>query len=83
MRRSQAWELRNRWFADSSLEEAVRSELVSVAKFPLLAGKMQGNSSVLLSEIRISDRKRDGDQRLADEIPYAAEQGNNFARAGN
>ena len=49
----------------------------------LLAGKIQGNSSILLSEIRISDRKRDEDQRLTDEIPYAAEQGNNFARAGN
>jgi len=26
--------LRNRWFADSPLEGAVRSELVSEAKFP-------------------------------------------------
>ena len=35
----------------------------------LLAGKIQGNSSILLSEIRISDRKRDEDQRLTDEFP--------------
>jgi hypothetical protein len=35
-----AWrELRNRWFADSALEEAVRSELVSEAKIPCQLGK--------------------------------------------
>jgi len=33
MRRSQAWELRNRWFADSSLEGRVRSEPVSEMGF--------------------------------------------------
>jgi hypothetical protein len=30
--------LRNRWFADSPLEEAVTSELVS-AQFPVIQGK--------------------------------------------
>src|SRR5262249_47955997 len=42
---------RNRLFADSSLEETVRSELVSDVRISLLAGKIQGNSSILPSEI--------------------------------
>jgi hypothetical protein len=44
---------------DSPLEEAVRSELVSEGQFSLLAGKIQGNSSILVSDIRIPRRKYD------------------------
>jgi hypothetical protein len=36
---------RNRWFADSPLEEAVSSELVSEGPNSLLAGNIQGSSS--------------------------------------
>ena len=40
----------------------------------LLGGKIQGNSSILTSEIRIFQRKRAQDQRVTGEFPYAAEQ---------
>jgi hypothetical protein len=45
-RRSQAGGPRNRWFADSSLEEAVTSEPVSEPQIPCYAGKIQGISSI-------------------------------------
>src|SRR6516164_2791294 len=49
---------RDRRFVDSLLEEAVSSEPVSETPITLLAGKRQGNSSILASDIRISQRKR-------------------------
>ena len=42
---------------DCLLEEAVRSELVSEGRNSLLAGKIQGNSSILASDIQIFHRK--------------------------
>ena len=44
---------RNRWFADSSLEEAVTSELVSEPQVPCYTGKIQGISLILASGTRI------------------------------
>jgi hypothetical protein len=38
---------------DSPLEEAVTSELVSESRNSLLAGKIQGNSSILASDVQI------------------------------
>src|SRR6516225_9486840 len=49
----------------------------------LLAGKIQGNSSISASDIRISHRMYSWDQRLTVKIPCELEQGNNCARAGN
>jgi hypothetical protein len=40
-------ELRKRWFADSLLEGAVTSELVSGSQLPCYSGKIQGISSIL------------------------------------
>ena len=46
----------NKFAADSSLEEAVRSELVSETPISLLAGKIQGNSSIWASKSQVSHR---------------------------
>jgi hypothetical protein len=49
--------LRDRWFADSPVEEGVSSELVSENQNSLLAGKIQGNRSILASHVQISHQK--------------------------
>jgi len=54
---------------DSPLEERVSSELVSEARNSLLAGKIQGNSSILASSVQISRRKRELAQMLTVKFP--------------
>jgi len=55
--------------SDSPLEGPVRSELVSEARNSLLAGKIQGNSSILASSVQISRRKRELAQMLTVKFP--------------
>ena len=54
---------------DSLLEERVSSELVSESRNSLLAGKIQGNSSILASSVQISRRKRELAQMLTVKFP--------------
>jgi hypothetical protein len=74
---------RNRKFVDSPLEGGVSSELVSENQNSLLAGKIQGNRSILASHVQISHQKYGYNQRLKGKIPYAEEQGINSTAAGN
>jgi hypothetical protein len=53
---------RNRWFADSALEEAVSSELVSEARIP-------GISSIRGSAARERQQKRALDQGFTSQFP--------------
>ena len=72
---------RNRWFVDSPLEEAVRSELVSEGYFPASwenTGKFVDSG---LSHPNFQSKAL-VDQRLTVRIPCEMEQGNNCALAG-
>src|ERR1700737_4522480 len=74
--------LRDRWFADSPVEEAVKSEPVSEWGNSLLAGKIQGIHPILALMMPICRRKGSKGQRLTSKIPYATEQGINSAVSG-
>ena len=67
---------------DSSLEEAVLSELVSEAKFPA-SWENTGNFVRLGLRVRLLARNLVPNSMAYDVIPYASEQGIYFAPAGN
>jgi hypothetical protein len=73
---------RNRWFADSLLEEAVTSEPVSGAKFPA-SWENTGNFVRLGLRVRLLARNPGTNSMAYDPIPYASEQGIYFGLAGN
>jgi hypothetical protein len=55
--------------ADSPVEEAVRSELVSEPPIPCYSGKIQGNSSTTALSARIGGRNSFHNQRLTGKFP--------------
>src|SRR5271169_577195 len=82
--------LRNQKFADSPLEEAVRSELVSESRNSLLAGKIQGNSSIRARRRANGGQKWAPNQSLTGQFPthpnrefFAALQGIKSGDQGN
>jgi hypothetical protein len=75
----------SRWdreFADSLLEEAVTSELVSEAKFPA-SWENTGNFVRLGLGVQLLGRNPANNSMACDPIPYASEQGIYIGLAGN
>jgi hypothetical protein len=72
----------NLFAQDSSLEEAVFSELVSEAKFPA-SWENTGNFVRLGLRVRLLARNPGTNSMAYDPIPYASEQGIYFGLAGN
>jgi hypothetical protein len=73
---------RDRGFADSPVEEAVTSELVSEAKFPA-SWEITGNFIEPGLSCASSSVKTRVGSKVYDPIPYAPEQGIYFALSGN
>src|ERR1700738_160609 len=74
---------RDRGFADSPLEEAVSSEPVSERPNSLLAGSLQGISSIRGPTARQHQKKKGIKSGRYEPIPYASEQGIFCGLAGN